>query len=236
MHLRETLRKALSRSQDDSLNISRTSADSHTSYGKLTSAEKETRMKNLHEAVSSLKSKIRSLERKVAQLINKYGVHLEDEDAEDVSQLMKEVDPIVKSDFSPDSAQRIFWDQQLHYNSLKDKRQMKWHPLVLRFALNIKYKSTAAYKALHYSGIVHLPSERTLIDYTHWTEPKTGLSIAFVEQLKKRFTDELPHGQHHCALLLDEIKIKRVWCITNTVAHWLALLIWVLLTVICRMQ
>lgn len=71
MHLRETLRKALSRSQDDSLNISRTSADSHTNYGKLTSAEKEARMKNLHEAVSSLKSKIRSLERKVAQLIDK---------------------------------------------------------------------------------------------------------------------------------------------------------------------
>ena len=24
--------------------------------------------------------------------------------------------------------QRIFWDQQILYNSLKDERQMRWHP------------------------------------------------------------------------------------------------------------
>ncbi len=32
----------------------------------------------------------------------------------------------------------------LQCNSLKDKRQMRWHPLVIRFALNLKYMSSSA--------------------------------------------------------------------------------------------
>lgn len=53
--------------------------------------------------------------------------------------------------FQPHTPQRLFWNQQVAYNALKDKRQMRWHPLVIRFALNL---STSSYRAMRQSGII----------------------------------------------------------------------------------
>ena len=78
---------------------------------------------------------------------------------------------------------------------------------MLRFALNLKYMSTSAYKAVRQSGIIHLPSERTLSDYTHWSNPHTGVQLEYIEKLSTMLED-VPCGQRHCALLMDEMKIK----------------------------
>ena len=40
---------------------------------------------------------------------------------------------------------------------------MRWHPLVKKFALNLKHLSTSAYQAVHENGVINLPSERTLL-------------------------------------------------------------------------
>ena len=63
--------------------------------------------------------------------------------------------------FPESSPQRVFWDQQRIYNRLRNKCQMKWHPLILRFVLNLKYMSSSAYRAVRQSGIINLPSERS---------------------------------------------------------------------------
>lgn len=76
-----------------------------------------------------------------------------------------------------------------------------------RFALNIKYLSTSAYKALRKSGIVHLPSERTLSDYTHWSSTKTGVNLDFVEEFD-RLLGDVVCGQRHCTVSMDEMKIR----------------------------
>ena len=102
---------------------------------------------------------------------------LQDSDAADIS-------PVLEDTFSPDSPQRILWDQQKHYNSLRDEQQMRWHPLVILFALNLKYLSGTAYRALHQSEVISLPSECTLSDYTHWTTPHAGIQLEFIEQLQ----------------------------------------------------
>ena len=112
------------------------------------------------------------------------GVTLQDDDVDDMLSISKDISPIVDKHFPTDSPQNIFWKQQIDFNSLKEKKQMKWHPFTLRFALNLKYLSTSAYRALNKSGIIHLPSERTLRDYTHWTKPHSGVSIEFIEELK----------------------------------------------------
>lgn len=75
---------------------------------------------------------------------------------------------------------------------------------MIRFALNLKYLSTSAYRAARLSGVINLPSERTLADYTHWSSPHGGVQLEFIEE----FTRLLPFGQHHCALAMDEMKIK----------------------------
>ena len=103
----------------------------------------------------------------------------------------------------------IFWDQQLKYNNLKDKRQMKWHPLVVRFALNLKYVPTSAYRAIRQGGIINLPSERTLSDYTHWTSAHSGVQIEFIEHFKYMLQGLVSSPELRlCALSMDEMKIN----------------------------
>ena len=100
----------------------------------------------------------------------------------------------------------IFWEQQLQYNHLNSKRSMKWHPLMIRFALNLKYLSTSAYRAV--GGFISLPSERTLRDYTHWIEFGTGTSTAAVDRLNQDLNyEKLSNTQKKIVLLMDEMKI-----------------------------
>ena len=189
-HLRNSLRKAAFRqkksSEVSSINSSnqRTSVGSHTSYHHLTSVEKDTRMRNMHHSLTMAKQRVKGLQSKMDHLIDDQGIHLVDHDASDSASLMKELNPIVQESFQPHTPQRLFWDQQIAYNALKDKRQMRWHPLVIRFALNLKYLSTSSYRVMRQSGIIHFPSERirTLSDYTHWTKPHSGISLDVIEE------------------------------------------------------
>ena len=81
------------------------------------------------------------MEAKVKKLLNDQAVPLQDDDAADIVHLIADVSPVVKEKFAEDSPQKVFWEEQVKYNSLKDKRQMRWHPLIIRFGLNLKYLS-----------------------------------------------------------------------------------------------
>ena len=204
--LRGTLRSALSR-QKNSSQSGNTSISSHTKYSALTTSESKSRMKNLHSSLRSALQHVRILEEKISKLIEVESVTLREEDGDDITAIMNSVQHLVQEKFPASSPQRIFWDQQVLYNSVKDKRQMRWHPLVLRFALNLKYMSTSAYKAVRQSGIIHLPSERTLADYTHWSTPHAGVQIEYIKRYSSML-DDVPCKQRHSVLLMDEMKIK----------------------------
>ena len=60
----------------------------------------------------------------------------------------------------------------MSYNKQKNKRGMRWHPLIIRFALNLRYLSATAYKAV--GNFLALPSKHTLQDYTHVIKFKAG--------------------------------------------------------------
>ena len=47
----------------------------------------------------------------------------------------------------------------------QNKRQVRWHPMIIRWVLYLHYKSSGAYKHLESHG---LSSTRTLIDYRHF--------------------------------------------------------------------
>ena len=70
----------------------------------------------------------------------------------------------------------------------------------------LKYMSSSAYRAVRQSGIISLPSERTLTDYTHWTSPHSGLQVEYMEKLYSMLAEALPSHQHQCTL---SIEIKR---------------------------
>ena len=99
--------------------------------------------------------------------------------------------------------------------SCNNARQMRWHPLMIKWCLNINLRSTAAYKAMRNSGFLKLPSERTLRDYTDWTKMSSGFQPPTFEQLlvEARYR-ELKDWQKFTVLLHDEVKIKNdlVYC------------------------
>ncbi len=90
---------------------------------------------------------------------------------------MNENDSNVSRDFPEGTFPRLLWDKQRKAASLKNTEGMKWHPLVIKLCLNLKLLSESAYSALHNSGFLTLPSERTLRDYSNVFESKMGIQI-----------------------------------------------------------
>ena len=59
---------------------------------------------------------------------------------------------------------------------------MRWHPMFVRWCLNLSRASPKAYGILRESGI-QLPTRRTLNDYTHWVTAKPGFQYEIDELL-----------------------------------------------------
>ena len=86
---------------------------------------------------------------------------------------------------------------------LKRKEGMRWHPLFIRWCLNLSRVSPKAYEVMKESG-TQMPSRRTLNNYTHWVSAKPGFSHevdAFLRTEAK--VDELKDWQRY------EIGIKK---------------------------
>ena len=154
---------------------SRTRHDSHCTYRSLDSSEKEARLRNLAKAVRIERQRSKAMIEKLTKELDDNAVTLTEQDSADMTALVtdREVNNQVAA-FPEGSIQKLFWEQQVHHHRLSNKKQMRWHPLMIRFALNLKYSSTAAYRAVQRSGFIALPSERTLRDYTHWTKIVDG--------------------------------------------------------------
>ena len=72
------------------------------------------------------------------------------------------------------SFRQLFWEEQVKALSKSDSRQIKWHPALIKWCLHLKFISSGAYHSLRSSGVITLPSERTLRSYTHWIKSGIG--------------------------------------------------------------
>ena len=68
--------------------------------------------------------------------------------------------------------------------SVKDARQMRWDPIMVRWCLYLRHLSCSAYEMLRETGTITLPSQRTLRHYTHHTKATMGFSHEVDQQLK----------------------------------------------------
>lgn len=57
--------------------------------------------------------------------------------------------------------------------------------MLIRFALMVHSQSPAAYRTLRKTGVLTLPGETTLKDYTNVFPPKSGIQLEVFEELKK---------------------------------------------------
>ncbi len=80
---------------------------------------------------------------------------------EDLASIMQENMKDVHAAFPEGTFRRVLWDQQIENSKKPDTRQYRWHPIMIKWCLNIKLISSAAYHAIRSSGFITLPSERT---------------------------------------------------------------------------
>ena len=86
----------------------------------------------------------------------------------------------------------------------------KWCLLLFR-------KSSSAYETIRKTGILKLPSGRTLHDYSHYTASVPGFTAASDVQLKEANSRTKPqHLSHHVILLIDEMYVKEGLVYNNT--------------------
>ena len=128
---------------------------------------------------------------------------------DDVLSMMNELTNHVHQQHKHGSFHRLFWDQQLQAAKQMDSRQMRWHPQVIRWCLHLRLVSAGGYRLLHDSGVIRLPSEWTLRDYTHYIPPQTGFQDGVPEQLSREAKlEEIEDWQKYVCLTYDEMKIK----------------------------
>lgn len=103
----------------------------------------------------------------------------------------------------------MFWQQQMKASLCKSKNGMRWHPAIIRWCLYLHHRSSGAYNTLRDTGVLALPSERTLRDYRHFAASSTGFScdtdLQLLEILKQQKPKELAK---YVTLVLDEMYSK----------------------------
>ena len=187
----------------------RTAPSSHVNWRYLRTPKKTTRMVKRSAQVRSATLQVQRLKEKLQAVTAKEGLVLQDDLQDDFSALFEEQTSSVMSKHKPGSFQRLFWEQQAEALKKPDKRQIRWHPMIIKWCLSLKLLSSACYSSMRSSGVVVLPSERTLRDYTHFVKAQSGFSAGVDEQLKTEARMESsPEYQRHVCLIFDEVKIK----------------------------
>ena len=186
----------------------RTHPSSHTAYTCLHTPEKDQRMRRLHQEGKIAKLRITRLVKKLSDLVEEDGIHLDDELDRDMKMMMDETTKQVNTNYPANSFQQLFWQQQQKVISLKDTRAMKWHPLFIKWCLYLRHLSGKSYELLRDSGCIKLPSQRTLRDYTHYI-PST---IGFSEKVDQDLVNVANLGVNvnkYIGLIMDEVHIKQ---------------------------
>ena len=208
---RATLRALCSRQQRTTVDMiaKRTETSSHTTYQNLTPEQSKQRMSNLKKELDNQRNKVYELEKKIQQMIEKNGQPVDPLLQDDLQRIMTANTNTVLRSHPEGSFHRLFWQQQLDALKATDKRQIRWHPALIRWCLHLKLISTSAYDSLRSTGVLTLPCERTLRDYTHWMEAGPG----FIDKVDQHLMDvakiqALPEFQKYVCLVMDEVKVK----------------------------
>lgn len=180
---------------------------SHTNDRYLTTPEKKARMDGLRKRVHAAEEEVKRLKEKVHKLLEQ-GETVDKELHSDLANIMHENTDHIRNVYPENSFCRLLWDEQLKAAS-KDPRQVRWHPVLIKWCLNLKLLSSSAYHALRTSGFLKLPSERTLRDYTHYFTNRTGFQKeVHQQQLDEVKIESLSENRQYVSLILDEMKIK----------------------------
>ena len=112
---------------------------------------------------------------------------------------------LANSDMESSPHMKFFWEQQKKLLASPNFGR-RYHPHLIRFCLSIHSKSPSVYRELSSSGVLVLPSERTLRDYRNFFKPKPGFHQENIQKLTET-TTQLFDVQRYVAVSFDEMKI-----------------------------
>ena len=181
----------------------------HANERYMTTPQKKRKMSKLRDRARAAETEILRLNEKISKLTATQGEIVDTDLHSDLIAIMNENSEKVKSVYPEGSFSRLFWDQQLKMASQKNPRQMRWHPVLIKWCIHLKLLSSASYHALRTSGFIALPSERTLRDYTNYFSSKPGFQVEVFQQLQKEIeSPSLPDSRKYVGIIIDEMKIK----------------------------
>ena len=134
----------------------------YTNNRYLSTPQKKRKMKELQVHAYTTEKEVKKLRERIEQCSEQNGVQIQPSLNEDFLVIMTENNSQVEENFPEGSFRRLFWEQQFQAAKTRDVRQMRWHPCMIRWCLNLKLLSSAAYHSLRTSGFLKLPSERTM--------------------------------------------------------------------------
>ena len=86
-------------------------------------------------------------------------IYVTKEFEDDLTKIMEENNAQICQKYPSNSFHHLFWSQQLEALRVQDKRQSRWHPMMICWCLSLKLISSASYHALRSSNLLILPSE-----------------------------------------------------------------------------
>ncbi|XP_072047274.1 uncharacterized protein [Amphiura filiformis] len=187
----------------------RTRSESCVPIIHLSQIEAQNRAKKAATERKRLRQRIRRLQLKLQNEIMKKGSLIPPEQSEELLDIMKDHNKDISKSFPANSFGRLFWQEQMNAARAKSKTGHRWHPMMIKWALNLRLASGKAYRNMRGSNVLQLPHESTLREYLHWTAPKSKFTVEAVEQLCQEMKlEELKPNQKYVALIHDEMKIK----------------------------
>lgn len=186
-----------------------TSVVSHVNYRYLPTPEKDQRLREFHSQHRNTTKRLKRLQHKLAVAIEEKGISIDKSMHGDLTQIMNECADKVAAQHQVGSLARVFWEQQLKAASCKDQRQMRWHPLMVKWCLYLRHQSSSVYETMRQSGCLLLPSQRTLRDYTHYTSTMVVFSDEVDQQLMAAANiSSLSEHEKCVSIIMDEMHVR----------------------------
>ena len=149
--------------------------NSHSNFRYLTTPQMVKRLRGIHFNQERTMLQLDRLRAQLEVVTREEGVEVNEELHQDLKEIMSNHDTQITSSFPPNSFQKLFWSQQQKAASLPS-RNVRWHPLMIKWCLYLKHLSSKAYETIRERGCIALPSQRTLRDYSHCIHSSSGFS------------------------------------------------------------
>lgn len=186
--------------------VSKVGHGSHVNYRYLDKRSKIIRMKNLQRELKRRRDELNRKRKIVDKIIQRESLPIDRELHSDLVSIIHNSFPESER---PDSFKSLFWKQQSQSFSCKNTRSIKWHPIMIRFCLYLYHKSSSAYELLRKSGVIRLPSGRTLRDYRQFSPAVSGFSNINDKQLRDMANQKcLLQNSKYVSILIDEMHVK----------------------------